>query len=103
MAVRGIVLGTVCQKTYTYQVLLKAGPRPTARDSPAASGPRPATAQRPAVHGPRRPSGPEARWPSPEFPQFFLSRGKSTYMYKSASGLGVQNGPLFEFVYHLII
>ena len=26
---------------------------------------------RPAAHGPSGPGGPEARWPSPDFPQFF--------------------------------
>ena len=40
------------------RVLLKAGPRP--------SGPRAATARRPTAH-----DGPAARWPSPDFPQFF--------------------------------
>ena len=48
------------------EVLLKAGPRPTARNSPAA--------WRPVAHG-----GPTAQWPgsteawwlSPDFPQFF--------------------------------
>ena len=64
-----------------------------------ATAPRPSTAQRPGgpkaqrpataprIGGPaaRQPGGPEARWPSPDFPQFFLSSGKSTRMHRSAS------------------
>ena len=37
-------------------------------------------------------SRPAVRRPSPDFPQLFLSSGKSTRMHRSASGLGVQNG-----------
>ena len=76
------------------RVLLKAGPRPTARhgpatrrsEGPAARGPRPAMA--------RRPGGPEA-------PTVLLSSGKSMRMHRFASGLGAQmKDGEFEFVYH---
>ena len=51
---------------------------------------RPA-AQRPAAcHGPAACNGPAAWRPIPDF-QSFLSSGKSTLMYRSASSLGMQN------------
>ena len=56
------------------RVLLKADPRPSGSATRRPGGPRP----------------PAAGWPSPDFPQFFLSGGKSTRMHRSASGLGVQ-------------
>ena len=46
-------------------VLLKAGSR--------SSGPR--RPRGPGVPAARQPGDPEARWPSPGFPQFFLSSG----------------------------
>ena len=68
------------------RVLLKAGtwlssPPPTTAqrpEGPACHGPQPAMAQ--------RPGGPVLIFES------FLSSAKSTFIYRSASGLGVQNG-----------
>ena len=62
------------------RVLIKTGPRPTARDGPAARsptprGPRPTAQEGPAArYGPaaRLPGGLTARWPIPNFPQFFV-------------------------------
>ena len=66
---------------------------------------RPA-AQRPlaSAHGPRRPRGPEARWPSPDFPQFFCTE-VNPRACTDLHGLGrakLYDGE-FEFVYHFII
>ena len=77
--------------------------RPTARDSPAARGPRPATAHRPGSPRPAtarcpeawRPGGPEALWPSPDFPQFFCTDLHRVMACKMDDGE-------VEFVYHLI-
>ena len=52
-----LVKGNAKTENYSIltRVLLKAGPRPTGRDGPAA----------------RRPEGLAAGWASPDFPQFF--------------------------------
>ena len=87
-------------------VLLKGGPRPSgprpkARDGPAAQrpegpsarGPRPATAP--------RPGGPAARWPSPYFPQSFCPavNPRTCTDLHQVWACKMDDGE-FEFVYH---
>ena len=76
-----LVKGNAKTENYSIltRVLLKAGPRPTGRDGPAARRPESL-----AAHGPRRPGGQVLIFHN------FLSGGKSTRMHRSASGLGVQ-------------
>ena len=79
------------RKTTTFHgVLLKAGsaPQPTARDGPAA----------------RRPSSPEARWPIPDFPQFFCPavNPRACKDLHRVRACKIDDGEL-EFIYHLII
>ena len=64
---------------------------------------RPA-AQRPPAHGQRRPSGPAARCPGPDFPQFFcpaVNPRACTDLHR-VSAWKMDDGE-FKFVYHLII
>jgi len=71
-------------------VLLKAGPRP--------SGPRPTARNGPAA---RRPGGLETRWPSPDFPQFFcpaVNPRAYTDLHR-VWACKIDDGE-FEFVYH---
>ena len=77
------------------RVLLKAGPRP--------SGPRPVAhcPRRPCSPEARRPGGPAARWPSPDFPQFFcpaVNPRASTDLHR-VWACKMDDGE-FEFVYH---
>ena len=74
-------------------VLLKAGPRPTARDVPAAL--------RPCGPEARRPGSPAARWPSSDFPQFFcpaVNPRACTDLHR-VWACKMDDGE-FEFVYH---
>ena len=71
-------------------VLLKAGPRLTTQRP---GGPRPATAP--------RPGGPAARWPSPDFTQFFcpaVNPRACTDLHR-VWACKMDDGE-FEFVYH---
>ena len=76
-------------------VLLKAGPRLSGPrlTTQRPSGPRPATAP--------RPGGPAARWPSPDFPQFFcpaVNPRACTDLHR-VWACKMDDGE-FEFVYH---